>query len=49
MEPGKAMCDQSWLFKLSVRSLVKLSIVGTEPRARPEINCVRVTNVARQC
>jgi hypothetical protein len=31
------------------QSLVKLPIVGAEPRARPVINHVRVTNVARQC
>jgi hypothetical protein len=49
MELGKAMCDHSWLFTSSVRSLVKVPIVSAEPRARPVINFVRVTNVARQC
>jgi hypothetical protein len=47
MEPGKAMCDHRWLFTSSARSLVKLPIVSTEPRARPVINHVRVTNLAR--
>jgi hypothetical protein len=35
MEPGKAMCDHSWLVTLLARSLVKLPIIGAEPRARP--------------
>jgi hypothetical protein len=48
MELGKAMCDHSWLFTSSVRSLVKLSIAGLEPRTRPVTNHVGVTNVARQ-
>ncbi len=48
MEPGKAMCDHSWLLISSARILVKLPIVGTEPRVRPVIKHVRVTNVARQ-
>jgi hypothetical protein len=47
MEPGKAMCNHSWLFTLSVRSLVKLPVVGIEPRVRPVINHVGVTNVPR--
>jgi hypothetical protein len=49
MEPGKAMCDHSWLFASSARSLVKLPIVGTEPRVRPVINHIGVTNVVRHC
>jgi hypothetical protein len=55
MEPGKAMCDHSWLFTSSAQSLVKLpivdvklSIVDAEPRARTVINHIGVTNVARQ-
>jgi hypothetical protein len=48
MEPGKTMCDHSWLFTSSARSLLKLPIVGMEPGARPEINHVVVTYVARQ-
>jgi hypothetical protein len=48
MEPGKAMCNHSWLFTHCQRDPVKLSIVGTEPRARPEINHFGVTNEARQ-
>jgi hypothetical protein len=48
MELEKAMCDHSWLFTLSAQSLVKLPIVGAEPKARPVINPVGVTNVARQ-
>ncbi len=49
MEPEKEMCDHSWLFTSSARSLVKLPIVGMEAWARPVINHVGVTNVARQC
>ncbi len=45
MDLGKAMCDHSWHFTLSARSLVKLPIVGVEPRARPVIDHVGVTNV----
>jgi hypothetical protein len=45
---GKAMCDHSWLFISSARGLVKIPIVGTEPRVRPVINHVGVTNVVRQ-
>ncbi len=48
MEPGKAMCDHSWLFTFLARSLVKLPIVSAEPRARPVINHTGVTNVVRQ-
>jgi hypothetical protein len=47
MELWKAMCDHSWLFTLWVPSLMKLPIVGTEPRVTPGINHARVTNVAR--
>jgi hypothetical protein len=39
------MCDHSLLFTSLAQSLVKLPIVGTEPRERPVINHVRVTNV----
>ena len=42
MELGKAMCNHSWLFTLSVRSLVKLPIVGAEPRPRSVINHIGV-------
>jgi hypothetical protein len=49
MELGKAIYDDSWLFTSSERSLVKLPIDGTEPRVRPLINHIDVTNVARQC
>jgi hypothetical protein len=49
MEPGKAMCDHSWRFTSSEQSLVKIPIVCPEPRARPVINHVGVTNVARHC
>jgi hypothetical protein len=48
MEPGKSKYNHSWLFTSSAQSLVKLPIVGAEPRARPVINHVMVTNVARQ-
>jgi hypothetical protein len=48
MEPGKAMCDYSWLFTSLERSLVKLPIVGMEPRVRTMINHVGVTNIVRQ-
>jgi hypothetical protein len=45
--PG-GMCDHSWLFTSLARSVVNLPIVGTEPRARPVISHVEVTNVATQ-
>jgi hypothetical protein len=48
MEPGKAMCNHSWLFASSAQSLVKLPIVGVEPRARLVINHVRVTNTVAE-
>jgi hypothetical protein len=48
MEPGKAMYDHSWLFTSLARSLVKLPIVGAEPRASPMINHIGVTNVDEQ-
>jgi hypothetical protein len=48
MEPGKAMCDHSWLFTLLAQILVKLPTVSMEPRARLVINYVGVTNVAKQ-
>jgi hypothetical protein len=48
MESGEGICDHSLLFTLSVLSLVKLRIVDAEPRARPMINHVSVTNVVRQ-
>jgi hypothetical protein len=48
MELRKAMCDHSWLFTSLARSLVKLPIVGMEPRARPVISHAVVTIVARQ-
>ncbi len=38
MEPGKALCDHSWLFTLSVQSLVKLLTIGMEPRVRSVIH-----------
>jgi hypothetical protein len=47
MELGEAMCDHSWLFTSSARSLVKLPIVEAEARARRVINHVGVTNVAK--
>jgi hypothetical protein len=47
MEPGKAMYDHSWLFTSLALSLVKLPMVGMEPRPRPVSNHVGVTNVAR--
>ncbi len=43
-----AMCDHSWLYALLARSLVKLPIVGMDPRARRVINQDRVTDRARQ-
>jgi hypothetical protein len=45
---GEGICDHSWLSTLSVQSLVKLLIVGAEPRLRPVISYIGVTNVARQ-
>jgi hypothetical protein len=48
MEVGKAMYDYNWLSTLSARNLVKLPIVGTEPRARPVINHIGATNVDEQ-
>jgi hypothetical protein len=41
------MCDHSLFFTLSVRSLVKLSIVNVETRVRPMISHIRVTHVVR--
>ncbi len=49
MESKEGMYDHSWLFTLSEQSLVKFNIVGEEPRARPVINHVEVTNVVRHC
>jgi hypothetical protein len=37
-----------WLFTSLARGPGKLPIVDTEPRERPVINHVEVTNVARQ-